>query len=142
MPVCEISYPCGLLSENEKDRVVERVTRLLLEAEGLEDNPVSRSICLVDIQESGSMYVGGNRTDKGKVVIKIFVFHEAYSAATKENLYIEMTNIFIEENSYTRESKGNNIWCLVFPVRDNDFGVGGKPVTLEITRKIVSSYKP
>ena len=141
MPICEIIYPCGLCSENEKNNIVERVTKLLLEAEGFEDNPISRSICLVNIEESKSMYIGGNRTDKGKVVIKIFAFQESYSDEIKENLYVKITDIFIEENKHTKELNGNNIWCMVFPIHGNNFGVGGRPVTLEITRKIVSSYK-
>jgi phenylpyruvate tautomerase PptA (4-oxalocrotonate tautomerase family) len=141
MPICEINYPCGLFSENEKNNIVERVTKLLLEAEGLEDNPISRSICLVNIEESSSMYIGGKRTDKGKVVIKIFAFQEAFSNEIKENLYLKITNIFVEENKLAKELNGNNIWCMIFPINGNNFGVGGRPITLEITRKIVSSYK-
>jgi len=59
MPVCEISYPRGLLSESEKNNVAQKMSGLLIEAEGLPDNPISRSICLVSINEQGSVCVGG-----------------------------------------------------------------------------------
>jgi len=142
MPVCEISYARGLLSDAEKDRIVEKVSRLLLEAEGLPDNPVSRSICLVNMLETESMYIGGSRTDKGKIVLKIFVFDEAFSDEGKESLYAKMAGIFMEEHPPTKELNGNNIWCLICPIKGNNFGVGGKPVSLAFTRKIVTSFKP
>ncbi|MEW5813823.1 MAG: hypothetical protein AB1798_00280 [Spirochaetota bacterium] len=43
MPICEISFAKGLLLQKEQDEIVERVTRLLLNAEGLYDNPISRT---------------------------------------------------------------------------------------------------
>ncbi len=141
MPICEITFAGGLLSKNEQEKIVERVSALLLKAEGLIDNPISRSICLVNLNESSAMYIGGELSDKGKIVVKIYVFENAYSDSIKKNIYSDITNIFIEENQITKELKGNNIWCVIFSIQSNDFGVGGKPVALELTRKVVSSYK-
>lgn len=138
MPICEISYAKGLLPQREQDEIVERVTGLLLKAEGLSDNPISRSICLVDLYEAEKMCLGGRISDTGKIVVKIYAFSDAYSNATKESLHSEITKIFIEENKVTNELKGNNIWCIIIPLQSFDFGVGGKPVTLELTRKIVN----
>lgn len=87
------------------------------------------------------MYIGGEISDKEKIVVRIYVFKDAYSDSIKKNIYSDITNIFIEENQITKELKGNNIWCVLFPIQSNDFGAGGKPVTLELTRKVVSSYK-
>ena len=142
MPVCEISYPVGLLSENEKSRIIDRVSKLLLEAEGLPDNPVSRSVCLVNVMEAPSVYVGGRRSEQGKILIKIFAFEEAYPDNGREKLYAGLTDIFREEHQLTRELSGNNIWCLIAPITGGNFGVGGRPISLDVTKKIVASYKP
>jgi phenylpyruvate tautomerase PptA (4-oxalocrotonate tautomerase family) len=141
MPICEITFASGLLSKNEQEKIVERVSALLLKAEGLIDNPISRSICLVNLNESSTMYIGGKISNKGKIIVKIYIFENAYSDSIKKNIYSDIANIFIEENKITKELKGNNIWCVIFPIQANDFGVGGKPATLELTRKVVSSYK-
>ncbi len=90
MPICEISSVQGFLPKNEQDKIVERVTRLLLSAEGLSDNPISRSICLVDLHESNKMYIGGKISDRGKIVVKIYVFSDAYSDSIKENIFSKL----------------------------------------------------
>ncbi len=138
MPICEIDYPCGLLSDQQKPRIVERMTELLLQFEGLQDNSISRSICLLTINESKSVYVGGALSDEGKIVVKIFPFADAWTEEQTANIYAAIARIFIEEHPGTRVAKGNNVWCLIFPVTGNHFGVGGIPVTLEMTRALVA----
>lgn len=140
MPICDISFPEDLLSKAEQDKIAERITQLLLDAEGLSDNAMSRSICLVDFNESNKMYLGGELLGKGKIIVKIHVFYDAYSNSIKEKLHSDITKIFIEENRVTHELEGNNIWSLIIPVQSYDFGVGGRTVTLDLTRKVVSSY--
>ncbi len=137
MPICEITYADDVLAKDERGKIVERVSALLLKSEGLPDNPVARSICLVDFRESEAMYIGGKAAGDGKIVIKVHVFYDAYSDAVKEKLYTELTDIFIEESRITRKLMGNNIWCVIVPIQTNNFGVGGKPVSLELTRKFV-----
>ena len=140
MPICEISYPRGLLSEDERNRVSSRITALLIEAEGLQDNAVSRSICLITINESEWVFIGGELSSQGKIVVKIYAFSEAYSEVQKSGLYSKIAAIFAEENAATRTLRGNNVWCLVLPIEANNFGVGGVAVSLEMTRKIVASH--
>jgi len=139
MPVCEISYPRGLLSESEKNNVAQKMSGLLIEAEGLPDNPISRSICLVSINEQGSVYVGGVASDEGKVVIKIYAFHNAYTDDQKSELYKRATQIVVDEHPGSRNLGGKNVWCIILPIEQNNFGVDGVPVSLEMTRKIASS---
>ena len=138
MPVCEIHYPKNLFSNTEIEKITERLTNILLEAEGFEINPVSRSLCLINLMPSNSMAVGGKITDDGKVVIKIHVFAEAYSETTKKDLFKEITKIFTETNSLCKSRGGNNIWCLILPVDKNNFGVGGSAATLEDTKKFIA----
>lgn len=139
MPICEVCYSKGIISDDEKCEIAQKLSAILLKAEGLEDNPISRSICFINISQSDSMYIGGKISDAGKIVIKIYAFEDAYTDLIKQNLYSEITKIFINENKYTGEQKGNNIWILILPIQHHNFGVAGNPVTLEITKKIVSS---
>jgi hypothetical protein len=80
-------------------------------------------------------------SEKGKIIIKLFVFSEGYSDTIKGNLYRNLTKIFIEEDNFTRDQNGSNGWCIIIPIEKNNFGVGGIAVTLEQTQQFVSSYK-
>ncbi|MBN1971533.1 MAG: hypothetical protein JXR48_04105 [Candidatus Delongbacteria bacterium] len=139
MPICEINCLKGVLSTENQNYIAMKLTEILLEAEGLPDNAISRSICQITFNESEKVYVGGKLAEFGKIVIKIFVFAEAYSEDQKADLYTKIVSAFKEINTYTRQQEGRNIWCLVMPVGLNNFGVGGFPVSLDITKKIVGS---
>jgi phenylpyruvate tautomerase PptA (4-oxalocrotonate tautomerase family) len=106
MPICEIHYPENLFTNTEIEKITERLTNILLEAEGFEINPISRSLCLINLIPSGSMVVGGKITEDGKVVIKIHVFAEAYSEEIKKDLFIKITKIFTETNSICKSLDG------------------------------------
>lgn len=140
MPICEITVSKGLLTIDQKQSVVDRLTKILLEAEGFIVNPISKSICYVNFIESKSVYLGGKLSEKGKILIKIHVFSDAYSDEIKKGLFLNLTKVFIEEDSFTRDQNGQNVWCIIFPIETNNFGAGGMAATLEQTRQFVSSY--
>jgi hypothetical protein len=138
MPVCEIHYQKNLFTNIEIEKITSRLTDVLLKAEGFEINQISRSLCLINLMPSDSMVIGGKLSEYGKIVIKIYVFAEAYSDSIKKGLFIEVTKVFTEENVYCKSQDGNNVWCLILPVEKNNFGAGGKIATLEETKKFVS----
>ena len=140
MPICEICCPRGLLSAAEKGAVAQALSTLLIEAEGLPDNPVSRSICLLSISEADSVYVGGDASSDGKIVVKIYAFADAYSESQKIDLYARVTRLFVDLHPRTKSLGGRNVWCVIVPVEQGNFGVGGVAVSLEMTRQIAASY--
>lgn len=141
MPICEICCPRGLLSEEEKGALAQGLSGLLIESEGLPDNPVSRSICLLSINEADSVYVGGVASNDGKIVVKIYAFADAYSAPQKAELYTRVTRLLMDVHPRTSSLGGRNVWCVIAPVEQGNFGVGGVPVSLEMTRQIAASYE-
>ena len=140
MPICEVCCPRGLLSEEEKSAVAQALSALLIEAEGLPDNPVSRSICLLSINEADNVYVGGEASREGKIVVKIYAFADAYSERQKADLYARVTRLFVDLHPRTKSLGGKNVWCVIVPVEPGNFGVGGVAVSLEMTRQIAASY--
>ena len=140
MPICEICCPRGLLAEEEKGALAQGLSKLLIESEGLPDNPVSRSICLLSINEADDVYVGGEASSDGKIVVKIYAFADAYSASQKAELYARVTRLLIDVHPRTKSLGGRNVWCVIVPVEQGNFGVGGVPVSLEMTRQIAASY--
>lgn len=140
MPICEICCPRGLLAEEEKGALAQGLSKLLIESEGLPDNPVSRSICLLSINEADDVYVGGVASNEGKIVVKIYAFADAYSAPQKAELYARVTRLLIDVHPRTKSLGGRNVWCVIVPVEQGNFGVGGVPISLEMTRRLAASY--
>lgn len=141
MPYAEVSMSKNFIADEEKSILSKKLTKILIKSEGLEDNPISRSLALLDIKEFDGLYVGGEKGNQDKVIIKIYGFSNAFNEEMKKKLFSEITNAFITVNEKTRLQNGSNIWCMIIPLGEFDFGVGGIPVTLELTRQIVSSHK-
>ncbi|AGY75927.1 hypothetical protein [Clostridium autoethanogenum] len=140
MPCAEVSMTKSFITDKEKSILSKKLTKILIESEGLKDNPISHSIALLNIKEFDNLYLGGEKGSQDKVVIKIYGFSNAFSEEIKKKLFLEITNAFISVSDKTRLQNGRNIWCIIIPLGESDFGVGGIPVTLELTKQLVSSY--
>ncbi|UOF88763.1 hypothetical protein LSG31_12485 [Fodinisporobacter ferrooxydans] len=140
MPYAEISMIKNFITVEEKSALSKKLTKILIESEGLKDNPISRSIALLDIKELDSLYVGGEKCNQDKVIVKIYGFADAFDENIKKKIYLEITDAFIAVSDKTRLQNGRNIWCIIIPLGEFNFGVGGVPVTLELTRQLVSTY--
>lgn len=141
MPYAEVSITKNFITDEEKSTLSKKLTKILIESEELEENPISRSLAILDIKEFDSLYVGGEKSNQDKVIIKIYGFSNAYTEDIKKKLFLEITNAFIALSDKTRLQNGRNVWCMILPLGEFDFGVGGIPITLELTRQIVSSHK-
>ncbi|MGE5628060.1 MAG: tautomerase family protein [Solirubrobacterales bacterium] len=140
MPYAEVSITRNFITDDQKSIISKKLTKLLIESEGLKDNPISNSIALLEIKEFDNLYVGGETGNQDKVVIKIYAFSNAFSEEIKKKLFLDISNVFISVSDKTRLQNGRNIWCMIIPLGEFDFGVGGIPITLELTRQLVSSY--
>lgn len=138
MPYAEISVPKNFINEKGKSTLAKTVTKILIEAEGLIDNPISQSIALLDIREFDNLFIGGENDNSDKVVLKIYGFSNAFCEDIKKKLFSEITNAIIAVSDKTRSQNGRNVWCMIMPLDEFEFGVGGIPVTLEMVRQIVS----
>lgn len=141
MPYAEILTTKDLVSDEEKTILAKKVTEILLDSEGLVDNPISRSIALLDIKEFENLYVGGEKGNQEKILVKIYAFSNAYTKENKIKLFSNITNSILSINDKVKAQNGRNIWCMIMPLDELNFGVGGNPITLEMTRNIVLSYK-
>ena len=138
MPICEVICSEGVLSTREADRIAERLCPLLLDAEGLPDTPAARALCLTHICTTAHAYIGGRPATQGKILVRIHAFANAYSEAKKSTLYQRITRIFCEEHPASQAAGGSNVWCLVLTLEPGNFGAGGIPVSLEMTRAIAT----
>lgn len=141
MPYAEILTTKNLVNDEGKYMLAKKVTKILLDSEGLVKNPISKSIALLDIKEFENLYVGGEKGNQEKILVKIYAFSNAYNEESKIKLFADITNAILSINDRVRSQNGRNIWCMIIPLNELDFGVGGNPITLEATRKLVLSYE-
>ncbi|MCI1931069.1 MAG: hypothetical protein LKJ13_05185 [Clostridia bacterium] len=140
MPYAEVSITKNFIEDNKMSVLLKSLTKILIESEGLKDNHISNSLALIDVKEFDNLYVGGEKSKQDKAVIKIYGFSDAFNEEIKKKLFNKITNAFISVSEKAQLQNGKNIWCIITPLGKSDFGVGGIPVTLELTKKIVSSH--
>ncbi len=139
MPYCEITIPKNYLSKEKECILSDKLTEILLDIEGLNDNDKSRSITVIDFKNETTQYIGGVYKNEYKVAIKIFLFKNVLNLDIKRQLFKDITEAFMLIDSETQKKQGSNIWCILMPVDDNNFSVGGLPITLDITRNFTNS---
>jgi hypothetical protein len=108
MPYAEISIIKNFITDEGKSALSQKLTKILIEVEGLKDNPFSRSIALPGIKEFDSLYVGGEKSNQDKVVVKIYGFSNVFNEEINKKLFLEITNAFIAVSDKTRLLNGKN----------------------------------
>ncbi|WP_018249995.1 hypothetical protein [Orenia marismortui] len=141
MPYAEVSITKNLITEEEKSILAKKLTKILLDTEGLLDNPISRSIALLDIKKFNSLYVGGEQGNHDRALVKIHLFSDAIDEEIKKKLFSDITNAFISISDKVKSQNGRNLWCMIVPLHNCEFASGGIPVNLKMTRELVSSYE-
>lgn len=139
MPVCEISYSPGLLDEEQRDRRRRATVGDTHRSRRFAGQPDPRSLCQISISEPAFVYIGGAPSFDAKIVVKIYAFSDAYTDSVKADVYRRIARLFCEHHPASAAQGGRNVWCMVLPIESNGFGVGGIPVSLEMTKKIVTS---
>ena len=106
MPYAEILTTKNLIGNEEKAILAKKVTKILLDSEGLVDNPISRSIALLDIKEFENLYVGGEKGNQEKIIVKIYAFSNAYNEESKINLFSDITEAILSINDSVWSQNG------------------------------------
>ena len=140
MPLVEISAVKDVFSEKERVNIAGRITKLVIESEGLEYKPLSKGVALIEFREFENFYIGGENINKDNVIIKIYTFENAFSDEVSKKLHADIVRVVSEENEKTGLKKGNNVWCINMPLACGDFSVGGNTMTIDIAKKFVASY--
>ncbi len=141
MPFVEVLMTREYLSEIPRDAIANELTKLIIEAEGLTDNKIARSIALVSYHAFDSLFIGGERVGYGKIIVKVHSFADALSEESRNTLFRGITNAFVMHDPKSEAQRGTNVWCIIEPVQPLEFAVGGNAITLEQTRRLVSVQK-
>ncbi|MGN8023454.1 hypothetical protein ACTJJ7_22345 [Phyllobacterium sp. 22229] len=138
MPFVEIRYSRDSLNEAERQRIADRIAVIAMNAEGLPDNPMSRSISIVTYQALDDVYVGGAKVAVPRFFVVFHAFAEVLTKAGTAMAVMEMTQVFAEESDYCRGAGTRTVWCIFNGLTPHSFAGGGQLVSYEQVLKMTS----
>jgi len=129
MPLIHMHVPQGVLAETIKRELYERVGSTVLEIEGGEDTPESRSITWMFINEipAGGWAIGADPeavNGKPKFLTVVSVPQGSLDEARKK-LVVQRVNEVITDVIGGDVGPTNN-WCMINEIGEGNWGAGGE----------------
>jgi phenylpyruvate tautomerase PptA (4-oxalocrotonate tautomerase family) len=142
MPLLELTYPSGALSEEDRNVLANELTTVLLRAEGAPDTDFFRGITWVHVHElaPGAMLAAGRPVGEPTFLIRATVPQGALSDRRKERLVAEATRA-VSDIAGLSESDGLRVWVLVNEVPEGNWGAAGNVVHFEQLRQLAAEQR-
>jgi phenylpyruvate tautomerase PptA (4-oxalocrotonate tautomerase family) len=142
MPMLDLHYPEGALSEDARARAVERLTGALLRHEGApEDSDYARAMAWVFTHELPPAAVNVAGAPADRPVYRVFatvpegtLLHGPgpFAAQSRRNLVREVTEILLEaEGTGYTPAEAARVYCLIREIRDGWWGGLGTTFRME-----------
>jgi len=126
LPLVDIVHPSGSVTEEQQERISERISAAAIAAEGLPDNARSRGIAVIAWHAADRVFVGGKPSDHPRFDVQVRAFAEALTHQRRVELVDQITEAFRAEGS-----DGRTVWCTFYPLQRGSFGAGGSLVSYD-----------
>jgi phenylpyruvate tautomerase PptA (4-oxalocrotonate tautomerase family) len=129
MPMIDLTYPKGSISEDARADLLEELATKLLAAEKAPDTDFFRSITWVYANEVDpeSLAVGGRPGGEPRFRVQITVPEGALSDRRK-GILVDAVNQAVLKAAGLAESEGLRVWTLIRDVPDGNWGAAGEQV--------------
>jgi phenylpyruvate tautomerase PptA (4-oxalocrotonate tautomerase family) len=129
MPMIDLTYPKGSISEDARAELLEELATKLLAAEKAPDTDFFRSITWVYANEVDpeSLAVGGRPGGEPRFRVQITVPEGALSDRRK-GILVDAVNQAVLKAAGLPESEGLRVWTLIRDVPDGNWGAAGQQV--------------
>ncbi len=142
MPMIELTFEEGALTDDARADLVEGLTAALLRAEGAPDNELSRSItwAYVDERPAGSINVGGSPADAPRYRVKLTVPEGALDDERKAQIVEAATKLILEAEGAAPDDPAAafRVWVIVREVKDGNWGGAGRIFRLRDIAKAIN----
>jgi phenylpyruvate tautomerase PptA (4-oxalocrotonate tautomerase family) len=132
MPMIDLTYPEGALTEPERAEAVEKLTSALLRNEGADDNEQTRAMSWTVVNElpAHALNVGGTPAERPVYRLLITVPEGTLlqgpgpvGTQSRRNLVREATEILLAaEGTEYSDAEASRVYCLVREVSDGYWG--------------------
>ena len=132
MPIFEVTYPQGTLSDEDRSRLMEELTTALLRAERAPDTDFFRGITWSYVHElpEGAVRAAGKPVLEPTFKIDVTTPEGALSDRRREELVAEATRI-VSEIAGLGEQDGLRVWVLMHEVAEGRWGAGGRVIQFQ-----------
>lgn len=142
MPLIDLTYPQGALSEEQRTTLVDELTTVLLRAERAPDTEFFRSITWVYVHELpvGTVLAGGRPVEQPTFRVGVTVPQGALSDRRKAELVREATRV-VAETAGLGDADLLRVWVLISEVPEGNWGAAGNVVAFEQLRQAAAQQR-
>lgn len=132
MPVFEVTYPQGALSDDVRAEMLERLTTALLRAERAPDTQFFRDVTWSYIHElpQGAINAAGRPVEKPTFKIDVTTPEGALSDRRRAELVASATAI-VRELAGIDEAEAIRVWVLCHEVAEGSWGAAGNVIQFQ-----------
>ena len=142
MPIMDVTYPQGALTDEARDALVEDLTTTLLRAERAPDTEFFRNVTWVYLHELPPHAVRANGRPVPAPTFRVDVTtpEGALSDRRREELVGEATRV-VREHAGIAEEEALRVWVLCHEVAEGSWGAGGTVVQFQKLRAAAAAER-
>jgi phenylpyruvate tautomerase PptA (4-oxalocrotonate tautomerase family) len=131
MPLLDAYIPAGALEPDAEEKLLARLTDLLLEHEGADPtNPVARAIAWVFLHRPEAVFVAGERATLPRYRIVASVPEGQFDDERRQAMVAAVTEAVLDAEEGSRPRDPNRVWVFPTEIPDGTWGGAGRIVTL------------
>ena len=127
MPMIDVTIPPGALQPDAERALMDRLTTILLRAEGLDPTSErARAVSLVFVSRPAAVYVAGAPAREPRYRVTCSVPEGQFDDAARERLVGEVTNAVLDAERGAHERTASRVWVFPVDVPEGRWGSRGK----------------
>lgn len=131
MPMLDVTIPEGALSAEAEQRLLARLTDVLLEHEGADPtNPVARAVAWVYLHRPAALFVAGEPADAPRDRIVATVPQGQFDDERRRAMVAAVTETVLDAEDGTYPRDPNRVWVFPTEMPEGSWGAGGRVVRL------------
>jgi phenylpyruvate tautomerase PptA (4-oxalocrotonate tautomerase family) len=142
VPMIDVTLPEGVLSEDQRNALGERLTNTILKWEGAAEIPFSRQITVVyfDERPAGYVYVAGEQETQPRYRVLVTIPEGSIKEdERKAGLVEDVTRDILEVDGAADDAASFRVWVFIHEVPDGHWAGAGRIFRLRDIVKLARS---
>ena len=142
MPIMDVTYPQGALTEDQRTELANELTTVLLRAERAPDTDFFREVTWVFMHElpEGAVLTAGRPVEQPIFRVQCTTPEGALSDRRREELVAEATRV-VREIAGIAEEDAMRIFVLCSEIDEGSWGAGGQVIHFQQLREIAQAQR-
>ena len=142
MPIMDVTYPQGALTEDQRTELADELTTVLLRAERAPDTDFFREVTWVFVHElpEGAVLTAGGPVEQPIFRVECTTPEGALSNRRREELVAEATRV-VREVAGIAEEDALRIFVLCREIDEGSWGAGGQVIRFQQLREAAKAER-